>query len=142
MAGAGLTREDHERQCAATVQPSSCALGANGPHRQARGKSMINSDYVRVDDATLAACAGLPASILADVCGRGGALDGRIARIRAVKRLCGAACRIQGRPGGNLLAPAAPTLARPGGGRVVDRTGNPTRGVRGELMWGAAEKGG
>lgn len=103
---------------------------------------MINSDYVRVDETTLAACAGLPASILADVCGRRGALDGRIAAIQAGKRLCGTAFTVEVRPGDNLMIHAALILARPGDVLVIDGKENTTSALMGELMCAHAEKAG
>lgn len=103
---------------------------------------MINSDYTRVDEATLAACADLPASILADVCGRRGALDGRIVAIQAGKHLCGTAFTVEVRPGDNLMIHAALILARPGDVLVIDGKASATSALMGELMCAHAQKAG
>lgn len=81
---------------------------------------MINSDYQRVAPEMLAACVDLPASILADVCGRRGALDGRIASLTPGKRFCGVAFTVEVRPGDNLLIHAALMLAGPGDVLIID----------------------
>ena len=103
---------------------------------------MINSDYTRVDEATLAACIDMAASILADVCGRRGALDGRIAAIQAGKHLCGTAFTVEVRPGDNLMIHAALILARPGDVLVIDGKASATCALMGELMCAHAQKAG
>lgn len=103
---------------------------------------MINSRYERVDESTLAACADLPASILADVCGRRGALDSRIRAMRPGLRLCGTAFTVDVRPGDNLMIHAALMLARPGDVLVVDGKGDTTSALMGELMCAHAVKAG
>ncbi|MDS1140770.1 RraA family protein [Pusillimonas sp. SM2304] len=103
---------------------------------------MINSHYQRVDEATLAACAGLPASILADVCGRRGALDGQIGAIHTGKRLCGTAFTVDVRPGDNLMIHAALMLAGPGDVLVIDGKASTTCALMGELMCAHAQQAG
>src|SRR5690606_33629988 len=104
--------------------------------------SMINSNYERVDEATLVACADIPASILADVCGRRGALDGRIGAIQAGKPMCGTAFTVEVRPGDNLMVHAALILARPGDVLVIDGKASTTSALMGELMCAHAKKAG
>jgi len=95
---------------------------------------MINSHYTRVDKAALARCADVPTSILADVQGRRGALDGRVRALSPDIRLCGPALTVEVRPGDNLMIHAALVLAQPGDVLVIDGKANTTSALMGELM--------
>jgi len=95
---------------------------------------MINSQYTRVDRDTLARSAGIPASILADVAGRRGALDGRIKSVAPGMRLCGPAFTVEVRPGDNLMIHAALVLAQPGDILVIDGKNDTAHALMGELM--------
>jgi 4-hydroxy-4-methyl-2-oxoglutarate aldolase len=103
---------------------------------------VINSEYSRVDEATLKACADVPASILSDVCGRRGALDGRLRAMRTGLHLCGPAFTIEVRPGDNLMIHAALMLARPGDVLVIDGKGDIHSALIGELMTAHAQAAG
>ncbi|HWK70565.1 MAG TPA: RraA family protein [Burkholderiaceae bacterium] len=95
---------------------------------------MINSRYARVNPAALSRSKDIPASILADVAGRRGALDGRIRAVAHGMRLCGPAFTVEVRPGDNLMIHAALVLARPGDVLVIDGKADTTSALMGELM--------
>lgn len=95
---------------------------------------MINSSFTRLAMPTLEACRDIPASILADVAGRRGALHGRIRAITRAPRLCGTAFTIEVRPGDNLMIHAALVLARPGDVLVIDGKADLSAALMGELM--------
>lgn len=95
---------------------------------------MINSHYTRVDKAALSRSADVPSSILADVQGRRGALDGRVRALAPGMRLCGPALTVEVRPGDNLMIHAALVLAQPGDVMVIDGKADTTSALMGELM--------
>jgi len=95
---------------------------------------MINSQYTRIDSATVSRCAEIPASILADVSGRRGALDGRIRALAPGMRLGGAAFTVEVRPGDNLMIHAALVLAQPGDILIIDGKNDTAHALMGELM--------
>lgn len=100
-----------------------------------KGKEgMINSQYIRIDDAAITRCQDIPASIFADVAGRRGALDGRIRTVVPGMRLCGPAFTVEVRPGDNLMIHAALVLAQPGDVLVIDGKADTTSALMGELM--------
>jgi RraA family protein len=75
-----------------------------------------------------------PASILADVAGRRGALSGRIAPLAPTMRLAGPALTVEVRPGDNLMIHAALAIAKPGDVIVVDGKGDLNSALMGEIM--------
>ena len=75
-----------------------------------------------------------PASILADVAGRRGAMHGRIAPLAATMRFSGPAITVEVRPGDNLMIHAAMAIAKPGDVIVVDGKGDLTSALMGEIM--------
>src|SRR5690606_8323606 len=95
---------------------------------------MINSDFERLDAATLAAYSDIPATIVADVAGRRGALDARVRSMVPGLGAVGTAFTVEVRPGDNLMIHAALMLARPGDILVVDGKADTTSALMGELM--------
>jgi 4-hydroxy-4-methyl-2-oxoglutarate aldolase len=88
----------------------------------------------RVDAATVAEAARYPSSILADVAGRRGALNGRIAPLAASMRFAGPAITVDVRPGDNLMIHAALAIAQPGDVLVIDGKGDLGSALMGEIM--------
>ena len=88
----------------------------------------------RVDPAVVAEAAQYPSSILADVAGRRGALNGRIAPLAPGMRFAGPAITVEVRPGDNLMIHAAMAVAQPGDVIVVDGKGDVSSALMGEIM--------
>ncbi len=80
------------------------------------------------------------ASILADVAGRRGTLDGRIAALSPSMRMAGTAFTIEVRPGDNLMIHAAIAMAKPGDVLVVDGKADRTCALMGSIMINACKK--
>ena len=91
-------------------------------------------DVERLDVGVVEQAAQYPASILADVAGRRGALHGRIAPLAPTMRFAGPALTVEVRPGDNLMIHAALALARPGDVIVVDGKGDLGSALMGEIM--------
>ena len=91
-------------------------------------------DIERVDAAIVEQASKYPASILADVAGRRGALNGRIAPLAPSMRFAGPAITVEVRPGDNLMIHAALAIARPGDVIVVDGKGDLGSALMGEIM--------
>ncbi|MCA0241183.1 MAG: RraA family protein [Proteobacteria bacterium] len=88
----------------------------------------------RVDPAVVEQASQYPSSILADVAGRRGALNGRIAALSPAMRVAGAAVTVEVRPGDNLMIHAALAIAQPGDVIVVDGKGDLSSALMGEIM--------
>lgn len=95
---------------------------------------LINSAFDRVSKDQVARAKEIASTILADVAGRRGALDGRIKPVSPAMRVCGPALTVEVRPGDNLMIHAALVLARPGDVIVVDGKADTTCALMGELM--------
>jgi RraA family protein len=95
---------------------------------------MMNSTFNRTPKDQVARAAKLAASILADVAGRRGALDGHIRPVAPGMRVCGPALTVEVRPGDNLMIHAALVLAQPGDVLVIDGKGDLSCALMGELM--------
>lgn len=91
-------------------------------------------DFERVDAAVVKAASQYPASILADVAGRRGALHGRVAPLARSMKFAGAALTVEVRPGDNLMIHAALALAKAGDVIIVDGKGDLTSALFGEIM--------
>lgn len=100
----------------------------------------LRRDFERVPPAVVAQASAFAASILADVAGRRGALDGRITPLSYSTRLAGPAFTIEVRPGDNLMIHAAIALARPGDVLVVDGRGDRSCALMGAIMITACKK--
>ena len=100
----------------------------------------IRRDFERVSPHTVKRASQFAASILADVAGRRGALDGRIAAISPTQRMAGPAFTVEVRAGDNLMIHAAITMAKPGDILVVDGKGDRTCALMGSIMINACKK--
>src|SRR5512134_1946934 len=88
----------------------------------------------RVDPGVVEQASKFPASILADVAGRRGALSGRIAPLAPSMKFAGPAITVEVRPGDNLMIHAAMAIAKPGDVIVVDGKGDVSSALMGEIM--------
>ena len=91
-------------------------------------------DFERVAPETVKKASQFAASILADVAGRRGTMDGRIAPVSPSMRLAGPAFTIEVRPGDNLMIHAAIMMAKPGDVLVVDGKADRTCALMGAIM--------
>ncbi len=94
----------------------------------------IVRDFERVDPETAQEAARFPSSILADVAGRRGALNGRIGPLAPTMGFAGPALTVEVRPGDNLMIHAALAVAKPGDVIVVDGKGDLSNALMGEIM--------
>ena len=94
----------------------------------------IIRDFERVSPEVVKAASQYAASILADVAGRRGALDGRIAPLTPRTRLAGTALTVEVRPGDNLMIHAAMQIAKPGDVLVIDGKGDRSCALMGTIM--------
>jgi len=95
---------------------------------------LLRRDFERVSPALIAQASVFAASILADVAGRRGTMDGRITPLSRSTRLAGPAFTVEVRPGDNLMIHAAMALAQPGDVLVVDGKGDQSCALMGEIM--------
>jgi 4-hydroxy-4-methyl-2-oxoglutarate aldolase len=100
----------------------------------------IRRDIERVPPEVVQQAASFAASILADVAGRRGTLDGRIGPLSPGMRLAGPAFTVEVRHGDNLMIHAAMALARPGDVLVIDGKGDRTAALMGSIMINACKK--
>ncbi len=108
--------------------------------RSSPALSDIRRDFERVPPDVVAQASGFAASILADVAGRRGTLDGRIAPVSPSMRMAGSAFTIEVRAGDNLMIHAAMTMARPGDVLVIDGKGDRSCALMGSIMMNACKK--
>ena len=100
----------------------------------------IRRDFERVSPEVVARASTFAASILADVAGRRGTLDGRIAPLSPGMRLAGPAVTVEVRAGDNLMIHAAMALARPGDVLVIDGKADRSCALMGSIMINACKK--
>lgn len=100
----------------------------------------IRREIERVDPETVRAASAYASSILADVAGRRGALDGRIAPVSPGMRMAGPAFTVEIRAGDNLMIHAAMAMAKPGDVLVIDGKGDTTCALMGSIMLNACKK--
>ena len=91
---------------------------------QAAALPDVIRDFERVDAGVVERAAQFPSSILADVAGRRGALNGRIAPLAPTMAFAGPALTVEVRPGDNLMIHAAMAIAKPGDVLVIDGKGD------------------
>lgn len=101
---------------------------------QAAALPDIIREIERVDAEVVRQAAEFPSSILADVAGRRGALNGRIAPLAPSMRFAGPAITVELRPGDNLMIHAALAIVKPGDVIVVDGKGDLNAALMGEIM--------
>jgi regulator of RNase E activity RraA len=94
----------------------------------------IIRDFPRVSPEIVKQASQYAASILADVAGRRGALDGRIAPLTPATRLAGTAFTVEVRAGDNLMIHAAMQMAKPGDVLVIDGKGDTSCALMGTIM--------
>ena len=100
----------------------------------------IIRDFERVPPDVVKKASEFAASILADVAGRRGTLDGRIAALSPSMRMAGPAFTIEVRPGDNLMIHAAISMAKPGDVLVIDGKADRTCALMGSIMINACKK--
>ena len=100
----------------------------------------IRRDFIRIDAAIVQAASAYASSILADVAGRRGGLDGRIAALSPAMRVCGPAFTVEVRPGDNLMIHAAMAMAKPGDVLVIDGKADRTCALMGSIMLNACKQ--
>ena len=100
----------------------------------------IIRDFERTSADIVKRASEYAASILADVAGRRGTLDGRIAPLTRTTRLAGTAFTVEVRPGDNLMIHAAMQIAKPGDVLVIDGKGDTTCALMGSIMINACKK--
>ena len=100
----------------------------------------IRRDFERVSPEIVSKASQYAASILADVAGRRGTLDGRISAATPGLRMAGPAFTVEVRPGDNLMIHAAMSMAKPGDILVVDGKGDRTCALMGSIMINACKK--
>lgn len=103
-------------------------------------KEEIRRDFERVSPDIVAKASAFAASILADVAGRRGTLDGRIAPVSPAMRFAGPALTVEVRAGDNLMIHAAIALARPGDVLIVDGRADRGCALMGSLMVNTCRK--
>lgn len=94
----------------------------------------IRQDIQRVSAEVVSKAAAFQASILADVAGRRGTLNGRISALSPSMKVAGPAFTVEVRPGDNLMIHAAMALAKAGDVLVIDGKGDQTCALMGEIM--------
>lgn len=102
--------------------------------------SDIRRDFERVGSDVVRKASAFAASILADVAGRRGTMDGRIAPVAPSMKMAGPAFTVEVRPGDNLMIHAAMAMARPGDILVVDGKADRTCALMGAIMISACRK--
>ena len=102
--------------------------------------SDIRRDFERVSPEVVKKASAFAASILADVAGRRGTVDGRIRPLSTSTRLAGPAFTIEIRPGDNLMIHAAMAMAKPGDILVVDGKADGNCALMGSIMLTACKK--
>ncbi len=99
----------------------------------------IRRDFERVAPDVVSRAGAYAASILADVAGRRGALDGRIAALASTMKLAGPAFTVEVRAGDNLMIHAAMFMAQPGDVLVIDGKADRTCALMGAIMMNACK---
>lgn len=100
----------------------------------------IIRDFERVPAEVVRRASQFQAAILADVAGRRGTMNGRIAPIAPEMKLCGPAYTIEVRGGDNLMIHTAITLAKPGDILVIDGKADRTCALMGAIMINACKQ--
>ena len=94
----------------------------------------FNRDVERVSADIVRRASAFPAAILADVAGRRGTVNGRIAAVAPEMKCAGPAFTVEVRPGDNLMIHAAMAIAKPGDILVIDGKGDRTCALMGAIM--------
>ncbi|WP_020656472.1 hypothetical protein [Massilia niastensis] len=102
--------------------------------------STIRREFERVAPAVVQQASAFASSILADVAGRRGAMDARIAPLTPATRIAGPAFTVEVRPGDNLMIHAAMAMARPGDILVIDGKADRTCALMGAIMMNTCQQ--
>ena len=101
--------------------------------------SEIRRDLQRVSADVVKRASQFQAAILADVAGRRGTMNGRIAPVSPEMKCAGPAFTVEVRPGDNLMIHTAMTMAKPGDVLVIDGKGDRTCALMGAIMINACK---
>jgi len=96
--------------------------------------SDIRRDFERVPAGVVERAAQFQPAILADIAGRRGAMNSRIAALSPGMKCCGPAFTVEVRAGDNLMIHTAMTMAKPGDVLVIDGKGDLTCALMGAIM--------
>jgi regulator of RNase E activity RraA len=102
--------------------------------------SDIRRDFERVSPDIVRQASAFASSILADVAGRRGAMDGRVTPLLPSMRIAGPAFTVEVRAGDNLMIHAAMAMAKPGDVLVIDGKADRTCALMGSIMLNACLK--
>ncbi|HEU0204318.1 MAG TPA: RraA family protein [Burkholderiaceae bacterium] len=91
-------------------------------------------DIERTPATVVEQASAFASSILADVAGRRGALNGRIKPLSPSMKFAGTAITVEVRPGDNLMIHAALAIAQPGDVLMIDGKGDLSSALMGEIM--------
>jgi regulator of RNase E activity RraA len=94
----------------------------------------IRREIERVSAEVARRAATFPASVLSDVAGRRGSMNGRISALSPSMKVAGPAVTVEVRPGDNLMIHAAMAIAQPGDVIVIDGKGDQTCALVGEIV--------
>ena len=96
--------------------------------------SDIRREFERVPSDVVKRAAGFQPAILADIAGRRGTMNSRIAALSPGMKCCGPAFTVEVRAGDNLMIHTAMTMAKPGDVLVIDGKGDLTCALMGAIM--------
>ena len=102
--------------------------------------SDIRRDFERVSPDIVRQASAFASSILADVAGRRGAMDGRVTPLAPSMRIAGPAFTVEVRAGDNQMIHAAMAMAKPGDVLVIDGKADRTCALMGSIMINACKK--
>jgi len=102
--------------------------------------SDIRRDFERVSADVVKRASKFQAAIIADVAGRRGTMNGRIAPVSPQMKCAGPAFTVEVRPGDNLMIHTAMTMAKPGDVLVIDGKGDRTCALMGAIMINACKQ--
>jgi 4-hydroxy-4-methyl-2-oxoglutarate aldolase len=106
----------------------------------ANSLSDIRRDFERVSADVVRRASEFQAAILADIAGRRGTMNGRIAALSPEMKCTGPAFTVEVRPGDNLMIHTAMTMAKPGDILVIDGKGDLTCALMGSIMINACNQ--
>jgi RraA family protein len=114
-------------------------LKVNDMTEKSSTADVVRREIERVPADVVARAAEFQAAILADVNGRRGALNGKIAALDPSMKIAGPAITVEVRPGDNLMIHAAMAIAQPGDVLVIDGKGDLNSALMGAIMMNQAK---
>lgn len=106
----------------------------------ANSLSDIRRDFERVSADVVRRASEFQPAILADIAGRRGTMNGRIAALSPEMKCTGPAFTVEVRPGDNLMIHTAMTMAKSGDILVIDGKGDLTCALMGSIMINACNQ--